>query len=48
MPKGDLNQAHNILIDPMMGQKVRWVSVGTRDEVSFSFPQVQPGEASCE
>ena len=32
----------------MMGQKVRWVSAGTRDEVSFSFPQVQPGEASCE
>ena len=48
MPKGDLNQAHNILIDPMMGKKVRWVSAGTRDEVSFSFPQVQPGEASCE
>ena len=32
----------------MMGKKVRWVSAGTRDEVSFSFPQVHPGEASCE
>ena len=32
----------------MMGNKVRWVSAGTRDEVSFSFPQVQPGGASCE
>ena len=32
----------------MMDNKVRWVSAGTRNEVSFSFPQVQPGEASCE
>ena len=48
VPKRDLNQVQNILIDLMMGKKVRWTSAGTRDEVPFSFPQVQPGETSCE
>ena len=48
VPKRDLNWAQNILIDPVMGKKVRWASAGTRDEVSFSLPQVQPGETSCE
>ena len=48
VPKRDLNGAQNILIDLMVGKKVRWTSAGTRNEVSFSLPQVQPGETSCE
>lgn len=40
VPKRDLNWAQNILIDLMMGKKVRWTSAGTRDEVPFSIPQV--------